>query len=80
MENELIVLQQRMEEFSCENFFIQELKVLVVVEVINQCNKIICFEQQLEDFECEKENFCFQLIVMYSKGDVEVYEISKQIF
>ena len=79
MENELTVLQQRMEELSRENSSIQESKALVVVEVTNQRNKITRLEQQLEDSEREKENLRLQLTAMHSKGDAEAHEISKQI-
>lgn len=79
MENELTVLQQRMEELSRENTSIQESKALIVVEVTNQRNKIARLEQQLDDAEREKESLRLQLTAMHSKGESDSHEISKQI-
>ena len=79
MENELTVLQQRMEEMSRENSSIQESKALVLVEVTNQRNKITRLEQQLEDAEREKESLRLQLAALHNKGETDAQEISKQI-
>ena len=79
MENELTVLQQRMEEMSRENASIQESKALVLVEVTNQRNKIVRLEQQLDDCEREKESLRLQLAAMHSKGEADSHEISKHI-
>lgn len=78
-EQELKLLQQRVEELSRENRSIQESKGLIMAEVTNQRNKITRLEQQLEESEFDKESLRLHLSAWQSKKEGDLHEISRQI-
>ena len=78
-EQELKLLQQRVDELSRENRSIQESKALIMAEVTNQRNKITRLEQQLEDAEFDKESLALHLSAWQSKKEGDLHEISRQI-
>ena len=78
-EQELKLLQQRVDELSPENRSIQESKALIMAEVTNQRNKITRLEQQLEDAEFDKESLALHLSAWQSKKEGDLHEISRQI-
>ena len=75
-ETKLNLLQQRIEELSRENGSIHECKALIVVEVINQRNKIAFLRQQLDDAKDKKESLRRQLFNKQSKGEGDAHVIT----